>query len=145
MPYLYPTTCPTPTLPYAPAKAAAISAAPLPCPPQAVHLLLKRGADPGRPNCDGLTAVALAEEKVMPEVYSLLLQATITQTADSALRQSEVRQAEGKRETEAAVHRAKEKIEEELHVSRGKGGRPGWVEGASDLLSAGRSCKNTEI
>lgn len=39
-----------------------------------MRLLLRRGASPTRPNKDGVSPVDLAQEKVLPEVYSLLMQ-----------------------------------------------------------------------
>ncbi len=39
-----------------------------------MRLLLRRGASPTRSNKDGVSPVDLAQDKVLPEVYSLLMQ-----------------------------------------------------------------------
>ncbi|PNW75767.1 hypothetical protein CHLRE_12g561400v5 [Chlamydomonas reinhardtii] len=85
---------------------------------EAVRLLLRRGASPTRPNKDGVSPVDLAQEKVLPEVYSLLMQASITHAADEALRSSEVRQAAAREEVQAAADKAAAEAREQLQVSR---------------------------
>lgn len=85
---------------------------------EAVRLLLRRGASPTKPNKDGISPVDLAQERTLPEVYSLLMQASITRAADEALSASDQRQAEAREEIAAAAVKAEGVALQEMDRSR---------------------------
>lgn len=93
---------------------------------QAVKLLLRNGADPSKKNADGLSAIGLSEQLVLPEVYSLLAQSSIIHDAERAIQDSELRQADARKQVaeeavkarqEADVELARNKAETQVKVS----------------------------
>ncbi|GIL87521.1 hypothetical protein Vretimale_1594 [Volvox reticuliferus] len=102
---------------------------------EAVRLLLRRGASPTKPNKDGVSPVDIAQERTLPEVYSLLMQASITHAAEEALRASDQRQAEAREEIAAAAEKAAEEVQQELARSRAEtADRVAAIRGETDEL-----------
>ncbi|GLC47385.1 hypothetical protein PLESTB_001360300 [Pleodorina starrii] len=102
---------------------------------EAVRLLLRRGASPTKPNKDGVSPVDIAQERTLPEVYSLLMQASITHAADEALRASDQRQAEAREEIAAAAEKAAAEVQQELARNRAEtADRVAAIRGETDEL-----------
>lgn len=101
----------------------------------AIKVLLARGADPCRRNRDGKDAVGVAEDKVMVEALSLLLQASVSQAADQALADSEERQQDARRQMDEATQVARQEMQQAAAVSTAeKEKRVGELKAETDEL-----------
>ncbi|GFH06351.1 ANK_REP_REGION domain-containing protein [Haematococcus lacustris] len=90
----------------------------------AVQLLLRRGASPGYcSKHSNMTAMSIAQDKacwlqVLPEVYSLLLQAAVVNDADQALAASDQRRQAGMQEAQAEHDAGVVRLKQEAVHSR---------------------------
>ncbi|GFH26472.1 ANK_REP_REGION domain-containing protein [Haematococcus lacustris] len=85
----------------------------------AVQLLLRRGASPGYcSKHSNMTAMSIAQDKVLPEVYSLLLQAAVVNDADQALAASDQRRQAGMQEAQAEHDAGVVRLKQEAEHSR---------------------------